>query len=123
MGFNLSKCNICGSQDLKKVMNETIYGKRYGHGKTIQCNDCKHFVGCHDDWRPLGLISNRAMKDMKIKCHELFDKSWKSGKLTRGEAYTKLAERLNISYEDCHFGYFDLDMLHKVYKILNKEWR
>lgn len=59
-----------------------------------------------------------------MKCHELFDRKWKNEKTqakrrtARKKEYEDLAVKLNISVEECHFGYFDMDMLNRAYEIL-----
>lgn len=64
------------------------------------------------------------MREMKMKCHELFDCQWKNEKtskkrrIARKKAYGNLAVKLNIPIKECHFGYFDMDILNKAYKIL-----
>lgn len=64
------------------------------------------------------------MREMKMECHELFDRQWKNEKtqakrrIARKKAYADLAVKLNIPVEECHFGYFDMDMLNKAYGIL-----
>jgi len=63
---------------------------------------------------------------MKMACHSLFDARWKgkpskgSGQNPRRKAYRWLSERLGISEEECHFGYFDVDMLQKAYSLLKE---
>lgn len=64
------------------------------------------------------------MREMKMKCHELFDEQWKNEKtqakrrIARKKAYEDLAVKLNIPVEECHFGYFDMDMPNKACGIL-----
>ena len=86
-------------------------------------------MGTHEP-RPeeaLGLLSNREMRDMKVKCHDLFDQKWKGEPtskmrhIARTKAYEDLAAAMEISVEDCHFGYFDIDMLHKAYEVLQRQ--
>ena len=73
---------------------------------------------------PLGILGNAEMRETKMKCHELFDHKWKNEKtskkrhIARKKAYADLAAKLNIPIEECYFGYFDMDMLNKVYEIL-----
>lgn len=115
-------CNLCGGKVIYTT-NDVIYGKRYGSGYCYLCERCGASVGTHKP-RPdeaLGLLANREMKNMKIKCHDAFDKLW-SNREQRNFLYEKLASSLGISVDDCHFGYFDLDMLHKAYEVL-QEWK
>lgn len=118
-------CNICGGEVIY-TSNSKIYGREYGSGKMYYCTKCGAYVGTHEP-RPkeaLGILGNKEMRDMKMKCHDLFDNKWKSEPtskkrhVARNNAYKWLAEKLKISVDDCHFGYFDMDMLNKAYEVL-----
>ncbi len=118
-------CNICNGHVIY-TDNSVIYGKPYGSGKCYLCTNCKAYVGTHEP-RPkeaYGLLANKEMRDMKMKCHDLFDAQWKNEKKSkdrhraRQNAYKNLAEKLNIPLDECHFGFFDIDMLTKAYNIL-----
>ncbi len=122
------KCNLCSGK-VTYISNSKIYGREYGSGKCYFCTNCGAYVGTHKP-RPkeaLGILGNAKMRDMKMKCHELFDRKWKNEptsrkrNIARKEAYRQLAENLNIPYNECHFGYFDMDMLDKAYGILKEE--
>lgn len=121
-------CNLCGGQVIY-TSNSRIYGREYGSGKCYLCTKCGAYVGTHIP-RPeeaFGILANEEMRDMKKKCHDLFDKKWlcektvRKAKKARKKAYVELAKSLNIPIKDCHFGYFDMDMLNKAYEILKKE--
>lgn len=120
-----TKCNLCGG-DVIYASNAEIYRREYGSGKMYYCTNCGAYVGTHKP-RPkeaLGILANEEMRDMKKKCHELFDKQWikypdaRCRRKAREKSYKDLAVKLNISVDDCHFGYFDIDMLNKAYEIL-----
>jgi len=122
-----TKCNLCGGKVIY-VSNSRIYGREYGSGKCYFCTSCGAYVGTHKP-RPrqaLGILGNVEMRNMKMKCHELFDQKWRNEPtsrkryIARQKAYRQLAEKLNIPYNECHFGYFDMDMLHKAYEILKE---
>lgn len=123
-----SKCNLCNGKVIY-TSNARIYGTEYGSGMMYYCTKCKAYVGTHKP-RPkeaLGLLANKEMRDMKCKCHELFDKKWKNEPTSkkrfkaRRNAYRELAKKLNIDLGECHFGYFDLDTLKRVYRLLESE--
>lgn len=61
------------------------------------------------------------MQNIRKCCHNYFDKSWKQRKISKNNAYKKLALLLNIEHKDCHFGYFDLETLQKAYAIVEKD--
>ena len=111
-------CNLCGGKVIY-ASNSLIYGREYGSGKMYLCTKCGAYVGTHKP-RPkeaLGLLADKEMRDMKMKCHALFDEKWKNQK-NRREARKKAYKELGISVDECHFGYFDMDMLNKAYGIL-----
>lgn len=124
MPINLypTKCNLCGGAVIY-TSNAKIYGRKYGNGRCYLCTKCGAYVGTHTP-RPreaLGLLADEQMRKGKIMCHEIFDSKWKGqpqASKKRKKLYGWLAEKLEIPYEDCHFGYFDLDMLRKAYRIL-----
>lgn len=126
INFYPKKYNICNG-DVVYISNSKIYGKEYGSGKCYYCTKCGAYVGTHkpNPKKALGILANKEMRDMKMKCHNLFDLQWKNEltskkrHIARRRAYKELADKLNISIENCHFGYFNLDMLNKVYSILN----
>lgn len=108
------------------ISNSKIYGRECGSGKCYYCTSCGAYAGTHKP-RPkeaLGILGNAEMREMKMKCHELFDRQWKNEKtqakrrIARKKAYEDLAVSLNIPVEECHFGYFDMDMLNKAYGVL-----
>lgn len=123
-----TECNICGGKVIY-TSNRLIYGREYGSGKMYYCTECGAYVGTHEP-RPkeaLGILANKEMRDMKMKCHDLFDKKWKNEPtsrkrhIARKNAYKELSEKLHVPVEGCHFGYFDMDMLNRAFEILESE--
>ena len=125
MNLHPTICNLCGGKVIY-ASNSLIYGREYGSGKMYLCTKCGAYVGTHKS-RPeeaFGVLADKEMRDMKMKCHALFDEKWKNQKnrrKARKKAYKELAERLGISVDKCHFGYFDMDLLNKAYAILKGE--
>ena len=120
------KCNLCGG-DVDLISNSQIYGKEYGSGKMYYCNSCGAYVGTHIK-KPevaLGILANKEMREMKMKCHKLFDAQWiykgsaSAKRKARVHAYKCLAKKLDIPLSECNFGYFDMDMLNKAYEIMS----
>jgi len=70
----------------------------------------------------LGILADGRLKNLKVQCHDLFDYFWKSNKMSRAQAYVEMAARLNIPADECHFGWFDEEMLLRAKEIL-KVWR
>lgn len=117
-----TKCNLCNGKVIY-TSNANIYGKQYGSGYCYVCVCCGAYVGTHKP-RPreaLGILANKEMRELKKLCHSLFDKLWNNA-YERKAMYKALAKKMGINEQDCHFGYFDIENLHKALKILkNKE--
>ena len=120
-----TKCNLCGGA-VVYISNSKIYGREYGSGKCYYCTSRGAYVGTHKPRtkEALGILGNAEMRETKMKCHELFDRQWKNEKtqakrrIARKKAYADLSVRMNIPVNECHFGYFGMDMLNKAYGIL-----
>ena len=114
-------CNICGGK-VEYIQNKEIYGRSYGSGFCYWCSECGAYVGTHKvaPKEALGILANEEMRQMKMKCHDIFDKMWNTPNQRRN-LYKWLAKELKIHVEDCHFGYFDLSMLNKALKILQSQ--
>lgn len=115
-------CNLCGGKVIY-TSNKIIYGREYGSGKCYFCTNCKAYVGTHKP-RPteaLGLLADNKMRELKKKCHAVFDERWLNAADKRGArkaAYQKLADQLEIPVRECHFGWFDMKMLEQAYEII-----
>jgi hypothetical protein len=56
---------------------------------------------------PLGTLADGPTRQARKRCKEPFESLHRSGRMTRSEAYSKLAKKLGIPVEQCHFGWFD----------------
>lgn len=111
-------CNLCGGKTIL-TSNSIIYRRPYGSGKCYYCTKCGAFVGTHVP-RPtiaLGILSDEKMREMRKKCHCLFDSFWHTSK-ERKQCYQRLAKTLDIDITLCHFGYFDHIQLEKAYQVM-----
>ena len=115
-------CNICGG-DVVFTSNSVVYGKEYGSGKCYLCQNCGAYTGTHRP-RPreaLGLLADEKMRKGKVMCHDLFDVRWRGkpkAQKKRRDLYSWLADKMELSVDDCHFGHFDIHQLRQAYKIL-----
>ena len=126
------KCNLCNGKVIY-TSNAILYGREYGSGKIYYCTKCKAYVSTHKP-RPkeaMGILANAEMRKLKNECHEIFDLKWKNQSTSkkryqaRKNAYRELAKQLGIKEEECHFGYFDKDMLLASKRVLenNPYWK
>lgn len=116
-------CSNCGSINIRYTSNAEIYnGKQYGNGYCYLCDNCGASVGVHNTQskKPLGRFATRELKDLKMSCHRIFDKYWKSRKFKRTDCYGYLANKLGLMLRETHFGWFDKEYLLKALEILQK---
>ena len=104
-------CPYCNCPT-KMVTDREIHGPRSNFNRTfIQCienND--HYVGTFANGRALGRLANADLRKLKMKAHSLFDPLWKEPiKIfrTRDRAYRWLANEMNLTNYEMHFGMFD----------------
>lgn len=111
-------CSYCSSEVIY-TSNAVIYGKEYGNGRVYKCTGCDAYVGVHTGTDiPLGRLANKELRQLKKQCHALFDPTWKAKKIKRRQAYSILAMRIGIPVNECHFGWFDKDLLIKAIEVL-----
>ena len=102
-------CPYCkGKTEL--VTGDVIYPHRTDLYKKYFwiCKPCDAYVGTHPGTdKPLGRLADENLRSAKRRAHAAFDPLWKSGKMTRKQAYQWLADQMQIAVEDCHIGWFD----------------
>lgn len=116
-------CSLCGGPVIF-TSNAVIYGREYGSGRCYLCTKCGAFVGTHKPWprEAMGLLADERMRKGKKLCHSLFDAFWRGkpkAQKKRQDLYFWLSRQLDIPFEDCHFGHFDLERLRAAYRILS----
>jgi len=123
-------CNYC-TKEAELVRGNVIYPHRTDlyNLNFWKCFPCNAHVGCHKPNKehghtgtePYGLLANGRLRYYKMQAHKYFDPIWKDGPMTRKEAYTWLAIKLNIPLEDCHIGNFGLQRTKRVIEIIQSK--
>lgn len=123
-------CPTCGKYARLSTRAELRRGPKHQRDEFIYvCEDypkCDTYVGCHKGTRePLGTMADRELRFRRVKAHKAFDWAWKSGRLTRSEAYELLADLLGLSKEDAHIGLMNLEQCQMVIKKFNsfRPWK
>jgi hypothetical protein len=98
------------------VNNEEIYGRSYGEWPWVyQCQQCEAYVGMHPFTNiPLGTLADGPTRQARKQCKEPFENLYRSGRMSRSDAYARLAEKLGIPASKCHFGMFDVAQCKKA---------
>lgn len=66
--------------------------------------------GSDDRWR----VTTQVERNARKRAHAAFDPLWQSRRMTRTQAYRRLAESLGIPIEQCHIGHFGEEMCDRV---------
>jgi len=112
-------CPYC-KKEAKLVTGEYIhpFQPRHKDKKYYLCDACDAYVGCHKGTaKALGTLANYELRILRMKVHVVFDHIWKSGLITRKEAYITLAMNLNISLTKCHIAAFDINICNRALEI------
>jgi len=98
-------CPYC-KKEARWCENKEIYGKNYGVSYMCWlCKDCDAYVGCHQNTKkPLGSMANQNLRDLRVECHQMFDRLWKDGKMTRDQAYRWMQRNMKLPEERAHIG-------------------
>lgn len=114
-------CRYCGSK-VELVTGDIIYkSSTYANKNFYRCTECFAFVGCHQNTKkPLGILANNEERELRKKCHFLFDKQWRQD-LQRKDRYVYLAERMGIATHNCHIAYFDKKRVLKAIQLMNDD--
>lgn len=91
------------------------------------CEGCGGWVGCHPGTdKALGVPASPELRRARSLAHAVFDRLWRNGTMTRGEAYGWMASTLRLTPEQAHMGQMDIATCRRVVNAvaaLNKqEW-
>lgn len=119
------RCPYCGAEVVLREYSYIYHKKKNKKGYVWVCSNypkCNSYVGCHEGTTlPLGRPANARLRTLKKEAHKQFDPIWKSGLMTRKEAYQWLSSMLKIPIEECHMGLFDIKMCQKVIHLCRKQ--
>ena len=105
-----TSCPHCGGR-VDLVSNSEVYGRTFGDWPWIylcRAQPCRAYVGTHPDTNlPLGTLATAAIRAARKTAKEHFNRLWQGGQMSRTDAYSWLATRMNIPVAACHFGWFD----------------
>lgn len=111
-------CPYCGKPAVFTPTSSEVYHGR-DYGPLWICRPCLAWVGCHKGTRqPLGRLADAELRKAKLAAHAVFDPLWKSGRMTRKEAYRRLAKAMGLA-EPPHMGEMDLNMCQRVTGAVN----
>lgn len=116
------ECPYCGNNIIYTDSAE-IYGRSFG--MIYLCRPCNAYVGVHKGTHyPMGSLANVELRQKRKEAHHYFDQIWFKPSLEDGtkarkrlDAYKWLSKNLGIAREQCHIGYFDINICNEVIKL------
>lgn len=115
-------CDYCGGKVIR-CPSQVLYGKR-GVGEIYLCTNCNAAVGVDKDGRPKGRLANATLRTTRIAAHAEFDRLWKSGEMTRSEAYAWMAQQMHLPLHAAHIGNFNMEQCATLMELCqNKQTR
>lgn len=119
-GINTLFCPYCNNK-AEFLSSEEFYGQDYGTNLYV-CRPCDSRVGTHGKGRtPLGTMVNHKLRVLRKVCHRRFDKLWKSGKMSRSQAYNLLSQLMDLPLKEAHIGIFNEEQCKRLLFILRKK--
>lgn len=68
---------------------------------------CDSYVGVHKRTKePMGTLANGDLRNKRIQAHKAFDWMWKSGLMTKWQAYKWMQGKLALTDEQAHIAKF-----------------
>lgn len=105
---HIVKCH-CGARAVLR-QSTYIYGNHAKDGYLYVCSRypvCDSYVGAHTKSRkPMGFLANGELRSKRIQAHRAFDRLWKSGLMTRSQAYIWMQAKFSLNGEQAHIALF-----------------
>ncbi len=104
------RCPYCGAQ-AKLHPGSFVYGPSAKPGSLLYVCDrypaCDAYVGAHQNSKlPMGTLANGDLRHKRIEAHRSLNWLWRSGLMTKGQAYKWLQAKLGLSKEQTHIAKF-----------------
>jgi hypothetical protein len=104
-------CHYCRAR-VEIVNNAEIYNREFGEWPwAYKCTGrgCRAYVGMHQFTNiPLGSLADSATRRARAGVKEVFNALWRSGRMTREQAYKWLAGELGMKPSETHIGWMDV---------------
>ncbi|QTL40559.1 zinc-finger-containing protein [Xenorhabdus budapestensis] len=115
-----TKCHYCHGL-VTIAHHEEVFGRIHNNNKwpwLYLCASCGARVGMHPYTDiPLGYLADKQTRIARKDSKEKFERMRQIINWERADAYRWLAWQLGISFNKCHFGWFDTEMCEKAANI------
>lgn len=119
-----TRCRYCGAPIVRRSA-DGIYRRNHDHVKLYVCARypaCDAYVRIDPlSGRPVGTLANARLRAMRRKAHESFDQLYRTGYMSKNDAYFWLAVNLCVPKARAHIGYLDEYYCEQVIQLSKKE--
>lgn len=103
------RCPYCGSIATLRE-SRYVYGDDNFGGHLYVCSKypvCNSYVSVNErTLQPMGPLANGDLRHMRIEAHRAFDRIWRSGIMTRSDAYRWMQARFGLKPSQAHISQF-----------------
>ena len=118
------RCPYCGAKATLRP-SSVVYGERAKSGGYLYVCDrypkCDAYVGAHQKTtRPMGTLANGDLRHKRIEAHKVFDQMWKSGLMTKWQAYRWMQGKFALNEDQAHIAKFSEYMCDQLIAACNQ---
>ena len=119
-------CPYCGAKATLRSSSAVYGDAAKTDGYLYVCDrypKCDSYVGAHKKTKlPMGTLANGDLRNKRIQAHKAFDWMWKSGLMTKWQAYKWMQGKLDLSDEQAHIAMFSEYMCDRLIAECNKAY-
>ena len=108
MNPSAMRCQYCGGTVVLRSA-DGIYRDNPNHTMLYVCSNyphCDAYVRTHPGTNiPVGTLANRKLRMLRNEAHHQFDQLYRSGSMSKQDAYLRLADLLQMPLSKAHIGY------------------
>jgi len=116
-------CPYCGASSVL-CHSVLVYAGDKSYAPIFVCENypkCDAYVSAHQNTlQPMGSLANKKLRKLREKVHFKFDVIWRRKKMTRDEAYIRLASLMGLKIADCHIALFDIEQCKKAIELIEE---
>lgn len=108
LNYRQMRCPYCGSS----VVYRSADGIYHDNSKNTMLYVCSHYPECDSYVRvhqgtniPVGSMANHELRTLRRTAHYYFDQLYRSGYMTKQDAYQWLADLISAPISQAHIGY------------------
>lgn len=108
LNYRQMRCPYCGSS----VVYRSADGIYHDNSKNTMLYVCSHYPECDSYVRvhqgtniPVGSMANHELRTLRRTAHYYFDQLYRSGYMTKQDAYQWLSDLISAPISQAHIGY------------------